>query len=218
MTSVAATTLSGAFGGSPTSTTAKSLQGQKDQFLQLLLAQLKYQDPLQPPDASKFGEQMTQFGQLEQLFNLNDTLGKMAGSQAGTGRGDAISLIGKKIEAHDNGLGVSGDSHGSIGFQLNQPADQVTAEIKNSNGFTVDTIHYDAQHAGTHFYDLASGEVPDGAYTVVLSASDATGRSIDVKPLLQGEVSGVDFSSGSAMVQVAGRNIGMDQIITVKKA
>ncbi len=218
MTSVATTTLSGALGGNPTSTTAKSLQGQKDQFLQLLLAQLKYQDPLQPPDASKFGEQMTQFGQLEQLFNLNDTLGKMAGSQNGSGRADAISLIGKQVEANDNGLEVTGSHPGSIGFQLNQPADQVTAEIKNSNGFTVNVLHYDSQHAGSQFYDLAAGDLPEGQYTVDLTASDAAGRSISVKPLLRGEVSGVDFSSGGAKVQVAGRSIGMDQIIMVKKA
>src|SRR4051794_36053729 len=76
-----------------------SASATKDQFLKLLIAQMKNQDPLSPPDADKFSEQMTQFGQLEQLFNLNDSMSSIAQHQSSMDRSQAVSLIGREVEA-----------------------------------------------------------------------------------------------------------------------
>ncbi|SHK30168.1 flagellar hook assembly protein FlgD [Desulforamulus aeronauticus] len=49
----------------------------KDAFLQLMVAQLRYQDPTSPMDTNKFTEQMAQFTTLEQITNLNNNFNKM---------------------------------------------------------------------------------------------------------------------------------------------
>jgi len=59
----------------------------KDAFLQLLVAQMKYQDPLEPSDNTEYVAQLAQFSQLEQLQNLS---GESEKSQA-------FSLIGKYV-------------------------------------------------------------------------------------------------------------------------
>lgn len=61
----------------------------KDQFLQLLVTQLKYQNPLEPMDDKAFIAQMAQFSSLEQMQNLNATFASMK----------AFSLMGKTISA-----------------------------------------------------------------------------------------------------------------------
>ena len=47
---------------------------QKNQFLQLLVAQLKGQNPLDPKDGTEFVSQLAQFSSLEELINIRTTL------------------------------------------------------------------------------------------------------------------------------------------------
>lgn len=61
----------------------------KDAFLNLLVTQLRHQDPLNPTDDKEFLAQMAQFSSLEQMQNMNKTLENTK----------AFSLIGKEIQA-----------------------------------------------------------------------------------------------------------------------
>lgn len=58
-------------GASPsTATAAKQSQITQNQFLQLLVAQVKNQDPMQPTDGVQFLTQLAQFSQLEQTIGM----------------------------------------------------------------------------------------------------------------------------------------------------
>jgi len=47
----------------------------KDAFLQLLVAQMQYQDPLQPTSNTEYMSQLAQFSTVEELQNVNSTIG-----------------------------------------------------------------------------------------------------------------------------------------------
>jgi flagellar basal-body rod modification protein FlgD len=56
------------------STTTNKLGEYKEQFMQLLCAQMKYQDPLEPTSNTEYISQYAQFTQVEQMQNLSNTV------------------------------------------------------------------------------------------------------------------------------------------------
>lgn len=68
----------------------------KDQFLKILVTQLRNQDPMQPMQDKEFIAQMAQFSSVEQLMNMSTELSLLRQSI-----GSASSLIGKTIEWYE---------------------------------------------------------------------------------------------------------------------
>lgn len=75
-------------------------------FLQLLVAQLRYQDPTSPMDTTQLMAQTTQMTSVEQLVALADTQREAFAMQQ---RATAASLVGKQVTAVDaEGTSVTG--------------------------------------------------------------------------------------------------------------
>ena len=73
----------------------------QDAFLQLLVAQLKYQDPMSPSDSAEFLSQTAQFTQVEKLEEIADAMATLS-------KNDQLSTIGNlvgQVVQHENALG-----------------------------------------------------------------------------------------------------------------
>jgi flagellar basal-body rod modification protein FlgD len=64
---------------------ASTTQVSEQQFLQLLVAQLQNQDPLNPMDGTQFVSQLAQFSQLEQMIGVNQGVQQLVVDAQGTG-------------------------------------------------------------------------------------------------------------------------------------
>jgi flagellar basal-body rod modification protein FlgD len=82
--------------GAATSAVGKVLG--KDDFLKLLVGQLKNQDPLNPTSDTDFIGQMAQFSQLEQTTNMATANSEQVAQQTGA---RAISLLGRNVTYPD---------------------------------------------------------------------------------------------------------------------
>ena len=85
------------------SDTTQSTKDQQQMFLQLLVAQLKYQDPMNPTDNSQLIQQEAQMTSLQAMQNLAKQNTQLLSSTMAFG---AASMIGKTV-TYDNGDGTS---------------------------------------------------------------------------------------------------------------
>jgi flagellar basal-body rod modification protein FlgD len=67
----------------------------KDAFLQILITQLKYQDPTKPMEDREFISQMAQFSSLEQMTNVSKSLEALSQMHATM---QSASLVGRTVE------------------------------------------------------------------------------------------------------------------------
>jgi flagellar basal-body rod modification protein FlgD len=103
-----------------TSKKASNKELGKDAFLQLLVAQLKNQDPMKPMDDTSFIAEMAQFSSLEQMQNLNKT---MESAQQFGALSQAAGMIGKYVVIQDSS---SGDGSSQYTGQV--------SEVRSSGG------------------------------------------------------------------------------------
>ena len=102
MPTVPTTTQTPATGGAATSAVNTTLG--KDDFLKLLVGQLKNQDPLNPTSDTDFIGQMAQFSQLEQTSNMATANAELVQQQSGA---RAVALLGRTVTYPDAATGVS---------------------------------------------------------------------------------------------------------------
>jgi flagellar basal-body rod modification protein FlgD len=99
----------GVFGTAGTSTSTKAADD-KNMFLQLLVAQMRYQDPMNPTDSSQFLAQSAQFTALEKMQDVADQTAKLLSTQLAFG---ASGLVGKHVSWVDaDGVTQSGTVNG----------------------------------------------------------------------------------------------------------
>jgi flagellar basal-body rod modification protein FlgD len=202
---------------SATSATTSNKTLTKDDFLKMLLAQLKNQDPLKPVDGTDFTAQLAQFTSLEQLTNMSTQLQNMSLAQSANTDAQSIDLIGKEVTADSgNNISVNGAST-NLSYNLDGDATQVAISIYDENGSLVDVLDCANQAKGTNNVTWNTANVTKGNYTFQVAASDAAGNDITAKSFVSGVVSDVQFKNNTIYVTINGQQIPFSSIVSVKQ-
>lgn len=128
----------------------------KDMFLKLLVAQMRYQDPMNPTDSSQFLSQSAQFTSLEKMSTVADQTSRLVGLQVAFG---ASALVGRSVSyPAEDGTPVSGVVT-SVRFDETGPVLQVDGE---------DVAYTELLAVGDGSTDLT---------TLTTAAQTATGRT-----------------------------------------
>ncbi len=163
----------------------KSQIGQNE-FLQLLITQLKNQDPLDPMKNDQFAVDMAQFTQVEQLIKINEKLDKEEGGDLGS----LASYLGREVSLADTQVNVEGGDGGRMSLNLVGDAADVKIELLNADGSVKEAIEVGALTKGKHSVALDNVQTTDGAYNYRVTATDSTGANVTTKAQISGIVSG----------------------------
>jgi len=176
----------------------------KEDFLKLLVTQLKYQDPLNPMEDKEFISQMAQFSSLEQMQNLNASFMNVK----------AFTMIGKEIIAN-----YKNEATGMI-----EEIDGIVESVKITNGKTFVVVNgkdinvddiievLDAQKS------KPSSNIHD--YTGLIN-KNVTAAFIDPETLgildITGKVTSLSYIQGNVYVAVDGVELKIDDILLTEE-
>lgn len=207
----------GAVGSSNSIETVQNTTLGKDEFFEMLIAQLKYQDPLNPMDGTDFTAQLAQFSSLEQLQNINTSLETVSANQILMNQVEAVNLIGKDVAAQGDIIETDGTPK-EIVYNLSEDVSSGTVSIYSSDGSLVETIDVGPQQQGINSVMWDCSNVENGAYTFEIEASNASGDSVGVDKYVIGTVTGVTFQGGRSYVQIGDVEIPFEEVLLVTKS
>jgi len=179
-----------------TKTKGQSTQLDQNQFLQLMIAQMKNQDPTKPMDPSAFMSQLAQFSQVTGIEQMNKSVGELNDSLLGSQVLSGTNLVGHEVLAQSD-TAVLSAAGGTITGAVDVPqgSQNVRVAVLNSAGQLVRTIPVNAGSGGTVDFQW-NGTAVDGslapAGTYELQVLTGTGEdTTQLSPLLSSHVNSV---------------------------
>ncbi len=174
----------------------------KNEFIKLLLAQMKNQDPLNPQDNSAYVAQLAQFSSLEQSIGMNDRLDQLGVQMRGQSNSDSIGIVGKSATVKGSMVTIDGTGMATpISFNLAGATEKTTVKIQDQSGAVVKTIELGKRAGGFtrinwDTKNMAGNLQPAGTYKITVNAANAGGSPVGVEQQSTGIVKEISFDKG----------------------
>ena len=184
----------------------------KDEFLKLFIAQIQYQDPLNPLDSAEFTAQLAQFSSVEQLYGMNSKLGNIEETMNNQSeQRDNLGYIGKTVKADDNTMNVNNGTVQSGSYTIDDSG-YVTIDVYDSDGVIVRTFNKGWEDKGEHDVnwdgrDDSGAIAGDGSYTFEVTARDENGFYVPSNTYITGEVTGITYQDGQPYLMIGDKII-----------
>jgi flagellar basal-body rod modification protein FlgD len=201
----------------------------RNEFLQLLVAQMKNQDPLNPMDGQEMAAQLAQFSQVEQLLEINASMKTLAANQAELGltiedltqitvlQGDAmaklleqsmaINTVGRTGVLEGDQLLVDRDGSGTITIDAGALVGTGRVQVLDADGTTIATGSLGNVRAGVQSVPLDefafNPPLQPGRYRFRFEVSDAGSPYVPVKTFTTGRITGLRYEQGQPVLVLA---------------
>ncbi len=188
---------SGANGKKP-----KDQLGQAE-FLELMIAQLKNQDPFKAMDPSQFLGQLAQFGTVSGIQEMQNAFGTLSESMRASQVLDGATMVGREVlvASEEVSLGAEGGVRGAV--DIPRETSELQIKVTDSSGQLVRTITLPDAEGLTEFeWDgvAVDGErAPAGEYTLEAIANIG-GESYSLETLMASRVGSVTIDGARGLI------------------
>ena len=197
----------------------KSKELGKNEFLNLLVAQLNNQDPLSPQDNGEFIAQLAQFSTVEGVDKLNTSMESMLSGYQSSQALQASSLVGRKVIIPTDKAMVDTSETFKASMVLPAASSNVYVNVYDGAGSVVNRINMGQQAAGNVSFmwdgkDSSGNLLPPGAYKFEAQANYGA-ETKGLTTMLPANVDSVTLgqSGGELMLNLAGLgSIGLSKI------
>ena len=175
----------------------------KNQFMELMIAQMENQNPLEPQDNGAFISQLAEFSSLEEMQKLSGSVNDFASQYQSTQALQASAMVGRTVlvPGTESPLGADGTISGII--ELPESTGSLIVNIYNGSGELVNNFNMGQQVAGSipFAWDGTNSEgeaMPYDDYTIKAEASQG-GDTKQMDTLLSAHVNSVSIGTGGSI-------------------
>ncbi|MEX1213279.1 MAG: flagellar hook capping FlgD N-terminal domain-containing protein [Balneolaceae bacterium] len=195
----------------------------QQEFLQLLVAQMKNQDPINPLEGAEFAAQLAQFNSVEQLIQVNDGLSKLSENQemmsAGLNNSLSASLAGREIRAMSEQVWLEPSGDADIRFELANAATEVDVVVRSGSGAELRRTSLGSLPAGVHDWTWdglndGGARLGEGTYQISIEAANGE-ESIQATPFLEGIVERVRFGDQGVTLRVGQLDLPISDVMEI---
>jgi flagellar basal-body rod modification protein FlgD len=196
----------------------------KEEFLNLLVAQLQNQDPLNPMEGQEFASQLAQFSSVEQLTSIDGNIEQSIDTDLILSQTInntlATTLIGKQITAVGNQVELKDGQPVNLHFELGDFAKEVNINVLDAAGNIVRTIETHNLSSGIQSAewdgeDTDGSSLADGTYTFEVAATGKDDSAIVVQELIRGLAGSLQYQNGTAMFKVGNLRINFGDVLEI---
>lgn len=180
----------------------------KNEFLNLLVAQLNNQDPLSPQSNGEFIAQLAQFSQVEGIEKLNASMGSLLSGYQSSQALQASSLVGRKVIVPTEKALVDTSESFKASLVLPTSSSNVYVNVYDKTGAVVNRINMGEQAAGNVSFiwdgkDASGNLLPPGTYKFEAQAT-YQGETKGLYTMLPANVDSVVLGGSELMLNLAG--------------
>ena len=191
----------------------------KNEFLELLVAQMNNQNPLEPQENGEFIGQLAQFSTVEGVEKLNSSMETILSGYQSSQALQASSLVGRKVIVPADKAVVDTSETFKASLVLPTSSSNVFVNVYDSTGASVGRVNMGAQEAGNISFmwdgkDSSGKVLPPGTYRFEAQAT-YQGETKGLYALLPANVDSVTLgqNGGELMLNLAGvGSIGLSQV------
>lgn len=180
----------------------------KNEFLELMIAQLNNQNPLEPQENGEFLSQLAQFSSLEEMQKLSGNVDNVVGEFRSTQALQASAMVGRSVVVPSSSgmLGVDGRLDGFV--EVPSTSSNLRLSILDSTGELVRQIEMGQQAPGQAAFNWdgkdADGKImPPGKYQLKAEAVTSDG-AVSFDTLVGANVDSVSLGGGSITLNLSG--------------
>jgi flagellar basal-body rod modification protein FlgD len=201
----------------PTASPMASLSSNFGNFLNLLMTQLKNQDPTAPMDANSFTTELVQFSSVEQQINTNTSLTQLIQLTQMADITQSSAIIGKQVSVSSPQLSLQHGS-GTVNFTAPTP-EPVSITVQDANGNTLQHATVSAA-AGSNTWQWNGANtngltMPDGAYTVAVTTGGVTAPATVLPFTVTGTATGVANKGTTVNLQLGALSVPFSSVTSV---
>lgn len=193
----------------PKVTTSGDNELGKNQFMELMIAQMENQNPLEPQDNGQFISQLAEFSSLEEMQKLSGSVQSFATQYQSTQALQASAMVGRTVlvPGTESPMGTDGTISGII--ELPESTGALNVNILNGSGELVNSFNMGQQVAGSvpFMWDGTNSDgeyMPNDQYTFKVEANQG-GELKQMSTLLSANVNSVSIGqSGEITLNLSG--------------